>query len=72
MPDPYGYKQLVLEIGQWLMTNYWETNFAAGLGGFHSFRFKVFQPDTVEPEKLTGKLRVANDGLVTFRLPADC
>jgi hypothetical protein len=54
------------------MTNYWETNFAAGLGGFHSFRFKVFQPDTVEPEKLTGKLRVANDGLVTFRLPADC
>jgi hypothetical protein len=23
MSDPYGYKQLVLEIGQWLMTNYW-------------------------------------------------
>lgn len=23
----------------WLMTNYWETNFAAELGGFHGFRF---------------------------------
>lgn len=25
----------------WLMTNYWETNFAAELGGFHAFRFSV-------------------------------
>ncbi|MFA7329524.1 MAG: hypothetical protein WC326_00480 [Candidatus Delongbacteria bacterium] len=25
----------------WLMTNYWETNFAAELGGFHSFRFSL-------------------------------
>ena len=25
----------------WLMTNYWETNFAAELGGFHAFRFTV-------------------------------
>jgi hypothetical protein len=25
----------------WLMTNYWETNFAAELGGFHAFRFSL-------------------------------
>jgi len=25
----------------WLMTNYWETNFQAHLGGFHEFRFAV-------------------------------
>jgi len=25
----------------WLMTNYWETNFDASLGGFHEFRFIV-------------------------------
>ncbi len=25
----------------WLMTNYWETNFQAHLGGFHEFRFTV-------------------------------
>ena len=25
----------------WLMTNYWETNFGAQLGGFHEFRFII-------------------------------
>ncbi len=25
----------------WLMTNYWETNFGAQLGGFHEFRFTL-------------------------------
>ncbi len=25
----------------WLMTNYWETNFGAQLGGFHEFRFTI-------------------------------
>jgi hypothetical protein len=25
----------------WLMTNYWETNFDASLGGFHEFRYRV-------------------------------
>jgi len=29
------------ELYAWLMTNYWETNFAAGLGGFYEFRFAV-------------------------------
>jgi hypothetical protein len=28
-------------IYAWLMTNYWETNFGADLGGFHEFRFMV-------------------------------
>jgi hypothetical protein len=25
----------------WLMTNYWETNFEASLGGFHEFRYRI-------------------------------
>jgi hypothetical protein len=25
----------------WLMTNFWETNFDASLGGFHEFRYRV-------------------------------
>ncbi len=25
----------------WLMNNFWETNFAASLGGFHEFRFSI-------------------------------
>lgn len=29
------------ELYSWLMTNYWETNFSAGLGGFYEFRFAV-------------------------------
>ena len=53
----------------WLMTNYWETNFAAGLGGFHSFRFSVFQPDAAEPAELINRLRTANDRFICFRLP---
>ena len=30
----------------WLMTNYWETNFQAHLGGFHEFRFSIEWGDT--------------------------
>jgi hypothetical protein len=29
------------ELHAWLMSNYWETNFNADLGGFHHFRFRL-------------------------------
>ena len=51
----------------WLMTNYWETNFAAGLGGFHAFRFSVFDPGE-DPGYWTDFLSGANTGFVCFRL----
>jgi len=47
----------------WLMTNYWETNFAAGLGGFHSFHFGVLANCSD-----VRQLRAASSGFVCFRI----
>jgi len=52
----------------WLMTNYWETNFAAGLGGFHAFRFSVLASIPEDPRQCVPLLRGANGGFVCFRL----
>jgi len=52
----------------WLMTNYWETNFAAGLGGFHSFRFSVMTSGLNDPRVFVPLLQAANTGFVCFRL----
>jgi len=53
----------------WLMTNYWETNFAASLGGFHEFRFSVAWDEAyAEPAKALQACRDMNQGLVCFRL----
>lgn len=52
----------------WLMSNYWETNFAAGLGGFHAFRFSVETIELNESDKWAHKLRAANSGFVSFRI----
>ena len=49
----------------WLMTNYWETNFAADLGGFHEFRYTVrWGPDVTLEAARMGELvtdRPGND-----------
>ena len=46
------------EIQAWLMTNYWETNFAAELGGFHEFRFNVtWGRELAEPEVALAAVR---------------
>jgi len=52
----------------WLMTNYWETNFAAGLGGFHSFRFSVSSISTNDIQLSLQQLEMKNTELITFRL----
>ena len=58
----------------WLMNNFWETNFAASLGGFHEFRFSVRWGDRLAgrdaehpPAAALEACRTANDGLVVFR-----
>ncbi len=63
----------------WLMNNFWETNFAASLGGFHEFRFSVRWGDCrtarrgVAADRETAvhgamsACRTASDGLVVFR-----
>jgi Glycosyl hydrolases family 38 N-terminal domain len=53
----------------WLMTNYWETNFAAGLGGFHEFRFCISWGNSLNnPEMAIEKCNDLCKGLTIFRL----
>jgi hypothetical protein len=53
----------------WLMTNYWETNFAASLGGFHEFRYSVLWGDRfADPAEALATCRAVNQGIFCFRL----
>lgn len=51
----------------WLMNNFWETNFAASLGGFHEFRFSVRWCGRSDTQRTLSACRAANDGLIVFR-----
>lgn len=58
-------------IHAWLMTNYWETNFAPELGGFYSFRYSVLWGEALrDPTAALRACRDANAGLQAFRLAA--
>ena len=53
----------------WAMTNYWETNFEASLGGFHEFRYSLsWGPDLQEPGRAIQRCRNLNEGIFCFRL----
>jgi hypothetical protein len=53
----------------WLMTNYWETNFGADLGGFHEFRFTVeSRRGAREPRQWGDELRAMSREPVVVRL----
>jgi hypothetical protein len=53
----------------WLMTNYWETNFAAGLGGFYEFRYAVsWGPELSDRAAALRRARDAGHGIACFRL----
>jgi hypothetical protein len=64
---PLGYGVRQLSSGQplppgpryaWLMSNYWETNYSAEIGGFYSFRFSVqWGPDLVDPHDAIARCR---------------
>ncbi|MFH1688241.1 MAG: glycoside hydrolase [bacterium] len=55
----------------WLMTNYWETNFGAGLGGFYEFRFFImWGADSRTKESAQEVLQRLNLAPVAFRLSA--
>jgi hypothetical protein len=56
----------------WLMTNYWETNFSADLGGFYSFRFSVLWGDALrDPAHALAQCRDATTGLRAIRLSGE-
>ena len=51
------------------MTNYWETNFSAELGGFYEFRYSVLWGDELAGEApALAACRDANWGIRTLRL----
>jgi hypothetical protein len=53
----------------WVMTNYWETNFEAELGGFYEFRYHVkWGEDLVDPGAAREASRAMSHGLLCFRL----
>ncbi len=52
----------------WLMTNYWETNFYAELGGFYEFRYIVqWGPECRVPREALELCQTLNTGFLTRR-----
>lgn len=52
----------------WILTNYWETNFKATLGGFYEFRYTVNWGDFIQsPEQAIQKCQSMNTGLIVYR-----
>lgn len=53
----------------WPMNNYWETNFAATLGGFYEFRYLVAWGEQYQtPEAAMDACRSMNAGILTWRV----
>jgi hypothetical protein len=77
-PLEYGVRQLAdgrtplvtpTQAYAWLMTNYWETNFAPEVGGFYSFRYSVLWGDALhDPFHALLACRDANRGVAAQRL----
>jgi hypothetical protein len=52
----------------WVMTNYWETNFEASLGGFHEFRYHLaWGEHLAKPRAAIDDCRAMNLGYRAFR-----
>jgi len=52
----------------WLMTNYWETNFEASLGGFHEFRYAVtWGEELADPDRAREAAAAMGHGLFVVR-----
>lgn len=52
----------------WLLTNYWETNFKATLGGFYEFRFRLqWGAEWDSPEKAFQQCEALNAEIPAFR-----
>jgi hypothetical protein len=57
------------QLYSWVMTNFWETNFAASLGGFHEFRYFIkWSPDYTDPSKAIRECANMNHGICCFRM----
>ncbi|MCJ8012720.1 glycoside hydrolase [Paenibacillus sp. KQZ6P-2] len=53
----------------WAMSNYWETNFKATLGGFYEFRYVIeWNKDIHTPEQAIGQCRAMSSGFTVWRV----
>lgn len=52
----------------WILTNYWETNFKATLGGFYEFRYAVELHHQVEAPQMTGALHASTGQFTVHRI----
>lgn len=56
----------------WAMSNYWETNFKATLGGFYEFRYFIeWSKDVGSAEEAIGRCRALSAGAAVWRTQAD-
>lgn len=56
----------------WVMTTFWDTNFAATVDGFHECRFSLsWKPGFRTPEVARDWCRISNTGLPVFRVEPD-
>ncbi|WP_237392005.1 glycoside hydrolase [Paenibacillus dendrobii] len=56
----------------WAMSNYWETNFKATLGGFYEFRYVIeWNKDIHTPEQAIGQCRAMSSGFAVWRIEPD-
>ncbi|MEC0369135.1 glycoside hydrolase family 38 C-terminal domain-containing protein [Paenibacillus chibensis] len=79
-PLEYGTRRVHTQQGEeekpeayaWLMTNYWETNFKATLGGFYEFVYHVFAQPAMPEAELAAAIRALHDPFVVCRMrPSD-
>lgn len=54
------------ETYAWVMNNFWETNFKAGLGGFYQFRYTLAQVPHGTPQQAFAKAEAINEGVLQF------
>ncbi|MNN75674.1 hypothetical protein D3C81_1919920 [compost metagenome] len=52
----------------WILTNYWETNFKATLGGFYEFRYALERLHQVDPQETVGSLHASTGQFTVHRI----
>ncbi|NGP45949.1 glycoside hydrolase [Bacillaceae bacterium SIJ1] len=59
-------------VYSWAMSNYWETNFKATLGGFYEFRYLVDTNSTMnDAQQAIGHCQTMSSGLTVWRMNAE-
>ncbi|GAE04435.1 alpha-mannosidase [Paenibacillus sp. JCM 10914] len=52
----------------WILTNYWETNFKATLGGFYEFRYALERHHQLDPQEAANSLHASTGQFTVHRI----